>query len=54
MKTVKFIFLLLIQTVVGLISINIFFLVATIKGAINGYPDNAQVKVDIRFGGKDD
>ena len=53
MKIVKFIWKLLLQMVVGIVSINILFFVATIRAAINGYPDVAKVKVDIKYGEKE-
>lgn len=40
------------QTIFGFFAVNILFFVATIKAAINGYPNHAEVKIDIKYGEK--
>lgn len=52
MKTIEFIFSLVAQTIFGFFAVNILFFVATIKAAINGYPNHAEVKIDIKYGEK--
>jgi hypothetical protein len=51
MKAIKFFIKLICQTIVGIFITNVAFLAATIKAAINCYPNNAEVNVSISYGG---
>lgn len=50
MKVLSFVVRLLMQTIVGIVVINIYYLIATIKAAINCYPGVAKVDVNISYG----